>query len=232
MKWTSDEDDLRVYRKLRQTMVQRELIDKGIEDERVLDAMTRLPRHLFVDEALWGRAHKDEALPIGSKQTISRPHTVAVMSELLAPEPDMRVLEVGTGSGYQAAVLSFLCRAVDTVERIPSLIQRARRVLDHLGIRNVTIFDGDGTVGLPHRAPYPRIIVTAGSPDLPAVLFEQLEEGGRMVVPVADREGGERLQVVERVRGRQVVRASVSCAFVPLIGEDGYSEPEPPPEVW
>jgi protein-L-isoaspartate(D-aspartate) O-methyltransferase len=225
VKWTSDEDDLRVYRKLREAMIQRELLDKGIDDERVIEAMWRLPRHLFVDEALWGRAHTDEALPIGSKQTISRPHIVALMSQLLAPEPDMRVLEVGTGSGYQAAVMSLLAGSVDTVERIPALITRARRILDHLGIENVTIFDGDGTVGLPDRAPYPRIIVTAGSPDLPAALFEQLDEGGRMIVPVADAEGGERLQVVERQRGRRVVRGSVPCAFVPLIGRQGYAEP-------
>lgn len=231
MKWSSDEDDLRVYRKLRHTMVQRELLANGIEDERVLEAMSLLPRHLFVDEALWGRAHKDEALPIGSKQTISRPHIVALMSQLLAPGPEDRVLEVGTGSGYQAAVMSFLAGKVDTVERIPALIQRARRILDHLGIENVQIFDGDGTIGLPERAPYPRIIVTAGSPGLPEALFEQLAEAGRMVVPVADAEGGERLQVVEKIRGRRVVQASVPCAFVPLIGRQGYSEP-PPTEPW
>ncbi len=231
MRWTSDDDDLSVYRKLRHTMVQRELIDNGIEDERVLEAMALLPRHLFVDEALWGRAHKDEALPIGSKQTISRPHIVALMSQLLAPSPEHRVLEVGTGSGYQAAVMSFLAGSVDTVERIPALAQRARRILDHLGIDNVNIFDGDGTIGLPDRAPYPRIIVTAGSPELPEALFEQLEERGRMIVPVADAEGGERLQVVERIRGRRVVQASVSCAFVPLIGRQGYAEP-PPTEPW
>jgi len=209
VRWTSDEDDLSVYRKLRHTMVQRELIDKGIEDERVLEAMSLLPRHLFVDEALWGRAHKDEALPIGSK----------------------RVLEVGTGSGYQAAVMSFLAASVDTIERIPVLAQRARRILSHLGIENVQVFDGDGTIGLPERAPYPRIIVTAGSPELPEALFEQLEEGGRMIVPVADAEGGERLQVVERIRGRRVVQGSVPCAFVPLIGRQGYAEP-PATEPW
>jgi protein-L-isoaspartate(D-aspartate) O-methyltransferase len=232
VRWTSDEADLGVYRKLRETMVRREVLEKGIDDERVVEAMRRLPRHLFVDEALWGRAHLDEALPIGWKQTISRPHIVALMSRLLDPAPDDAVLEIGTGSGYQAAVLSFLAGRVDSVERIAGLAERARRVLRFLGIDSVRVFDGDGTVGLPERAPYPRVIVTAGSPDLPEALFEQLAEGGRMVVPVADPEGGERLRVVERRHGRAVVRASVPCAFVPLIGRQGYAEPEPPPEPW
>jgi len=147
------------------------------------------------------------------------------MSELLAPEPEHRVLEIGTGSGYQAAILARLCAHVDTVERIPALARRARSLFRKLGIRNVRVHESDGTVGLPGRPPYPRIVVTAGSPAIPDALVAQLAEGGRMVVPVADGRGGERLHVVEKLNGVAVARESVSCAFVPLIGREGYAGP-------
>ncbi|MEM7247884.1 MAG: protein-L-isoaspartate(D-aspartate) O-methyltransferase [Acidobacteriota bacterium] len=210
---------------LREKMVQREVIDRGITDERVIEAMLTIPRHAFVDEALSTRAYGPDALPIGQKQTISKPHTVALMSSLLAPTPDDDVLEIGTGSGYQAAVMSRLARSVWTIERIPALIRRARQVLAKLGLDNVNIVSGDGTVGLPEQGPWTRIIVTAASPDLPEILFEQLAERGKMVVPVAEDDGTERLQVVERIHGRRVVTGSEVCSFVPLIGEDGYRPP-------
>jgi protein-L-isoaspartate(D-aspartate) O-methyltransferase len=210
---------------LRQKMVEREVLGRGVTDPRVVEAMRRLPRHLFVDEALRGRAYTDQPLPIGSKQTISRPHTVALMTELLAPEADQRVLEIGTGSGYQAAVLASLARHVDTVERHPSLARRARRILGELGLRNVRVWERDGTLGLPGQPPYARIMVTAGSPATPRALLEQLAEGGRLVVPVATRGGGELLQVIEREGDRLRVMRSVTCAFVPLIGADGYADP-------
>ena len=211
---------------LRERMVQRDVIGRGVVDARVIEAMRAVPRHRFVDDALAGRAYTDQPLPIGGRQTISRPSTVALMSELLAPDPSHRVLEIGTGSGYQAAVLAQLCRHVDTVERLPLLARRARAVLAALGIRNVRVWESDGTLGLPRLPPFSRIVVTAGSPDVPEPLFEQLAEGGRMVVPVA--EGDEEiLQVVARLDGRKVVERSVRCAFVKLIGAHGHAEATP-----
>lgn len=207
-------------------MVER-LVAGGLRDERVVAALLEIPRHLFVEEALAPRAYADQALPIGSKQTISRPSTVAVMTELLAPRADDRVLEIGTGSGYQAAVLSRLCARVDTIERVATLARRAKALLPRLGIRNVRVFETDGTRGLRGMKPYPRIIVTAGAPVLPEMLVEQLEEGGRMVVPVGGVSGAETLQVVEKIDGRIAVKASVPCSFVPLIGAEGHSEPSP-----
>ena len=208
----------------RESMVQREVVGRGITDARVVDAMRRVPRHLFVDEALAGRAHEDAALPIGFKQTISRPHVVALMTELLGAGPDDRVLEIGTGSGYQAAVLSHLAAHVDSVERLPQLVRRARRILSLLHVLNVDLHESDGTEGLAALAPFDRIIVTAGAPSVPAALFDQLVEGGRLVLPVAEAEGGEVLQVIARIDGRPQVQRSVPCAFVPLIGAQGYRE--------
>jgi protein-L-isoaspartate(D-aspartate) O-methyltransferase len=216
----------------RSRMVLREVVGRGITDERVIAAVAAVPRHRFVDEALAYRAYDGEALPIGARQTISRVHTVALMSELLAAEPGHRVLEVGTGSGYQAAVLAHLVEGVESVERLPILARRARRVLQSLGLANVRVWESDGTLGLPAEAPFPRIIVTAAAPGLPEALFVQLEERGRMVVPVADAARGERLQVVERVAGRRIVRRSVECSFVPLIGADGYAEPGAVEDPW
>lgn len=230
MKRRRDEVDPRLPRL---KMVERDVIERGIDDERVIAAMREIPRHLFVDEALAGRAYGSDPLPIGSKQTISRPHTVALMSALLSPEPDQDVLEIGTGSGYQAAVLSYLAARVHTVERIPALVRRARRLLAELGFANVAVHESDGTLGLPDLAPFDRILVTAGAPGLPEGLFDQLAEGGRMVVPVADEDGTASVQVVERVHGVPRVRRTEPCAFVPLIGAEGYPEPpEPADDPW
>ena len=206
-------------------MVERDVVARGVRDERVIAAMRAVPRHLFVDEALAARAYADQPLPIGSRQTISRPSTVAVMSELLAPGEDDRVLEIGTGSGYQAAVLARLCGRVDTIERVPLLASRAKAVFRRLGIANVRVFQSDGSVGLRGMKPYPRIVVTCGAPELPEKLLAQLEEGGRMVVPVGSVSGDERLQVVEKRGGVAVMRESVPCSFVPLIGADGHASP-------
>ena len=209
---------------LRERMVVRDVIGRGVRDERVIAAMRAVPRHAFVDEALAARAYADQPLPIGGKQTISRPSTVALMTELLAAREGDRVLEIGTGSGYQAAVLSLLCARVDSVERMPQLARRAKAIFRRLGIVNVRIFTSDGTIGLPGMKPYPRIIVTAGSPSVPQALLDQLEEGGRLVVPVKDGEG-ERLHVVTKLDGRSVTTESAACTFVPLIGEQGWGEP-------
>jgi protein-L-isoaspartate(D-aspartate) O-methyltransferase len=214
---------------LRRKMVEREVVGKGVTEPRVVEAMGAVPRHLFVDEALAARAYEGQPLPIGHRQTISRPHTVALMSELLEVGPSQRVLEIGTGSGYQAAVLSRLARHVDSVERHAALARRARRILADVGIRNVVVWQRDGSLGLPGQPPYPRIIVTCGSPELPLALLQQLEDGGRLVVPVADNGGGEILHVVSKVNGSHRVDRSVPCSFVPLIGRHGYGEPPTPP---
>ncbi len=213
--------------RLRERMVERDVIGRGVTDERVIAAMLAVPRHLFVDEALADRAYADQPLPIGSKQTISRPSTVAIMSALLAPEPTDRVLEIGTGSGYQAAVLGRLGARVDTVERVPSLARRARKLLRQLGITNVRVWESDGTLGLPGRAPFARILVTAGAPDLPEALVEQLGEGGRLVLPVATGGEAERLHVVEKRDGGTFHRTGDACAFVPLIGAGGHAPATP-----
>lgn len=213
---------------LRERMVLREVVGRGVTDLRVVEALRRVPRHLFVDEALAARAYDGSALPIGHGQTISQPSTVALMTELLGVEPGHRVLEVGTGSGYQAAVLACLAGEVDTVERLAPLARRARRALESLRLSNVRVWQSDGTLGLPERAPFPRIMVTAGSPEPPPALLEQLAEGGRLVLPVADADGASSLVVVERHRGAFRVERTVRVAFVPLIGAQGYRPSEAP----
>ena len=213
--------------RLRERMVARDVVGRGVRDERVIAAMLAVQRHLFVDEALADRAYTDQPLPIGTRQTISRPSTVAIMSELLAPGAEDRVLEIGTGSGYQAAVLSHLCARVDTVERVPSLARRARTLLRRLGITNVRVFERDGTLGLPGMDPYLRMIVTAGAPELPMALLSQLAEGGRLIVPVAEGADAERLMVVEKRDGRILHRVGAAVSFVPLIGAGGHAEPVP-----
>jgi protein-L-isoaspartate(D-aspartate) O-methyltransferase len=221
-------DRERIAERERERMVIRDVIGRGVKDERVIAALRSVPRHRFVDEALAARAHADQPLPIGAGQTISRPSTVALMSELLAPEPGHRVLEIGTGSGYQAAILSRLCARVDTIERVAVLARRAKALLPRLGFANVRVFETDGTRGLKGMKPYPRIIVTAGAPIVPEALLLQLQDGGRLVVPVGGVSVEERLQVIEKIDGRAVTRESVPCSFVPLIGAHGHAPPEPP----
>ena len=208
----------------RRQMIERQLIPRGISDARVLEAMGRLPRHLFVEEALRAKAYSDNALPIGSKQTISQPYIVALMTQLLDVRAGDRVLEIGTGSGYQTALLASLARTVHSVERLRLLSNRARLLLRSLGCDNVHLRVGDGTGGWPEEAPFSRILVTAGAPSVPAPLLAQLDEGGRLVIPV----GEERLQevhVVSRTASGIRTERYDQCVFVKLIGRDGWLDP-------
>jgi protein-L-isoaspartate(D-aspartate) O-methyltransferase len=207
-----------VFARERERMVDEQVVRRGITDARVIAAMRKVPRHLFVDEALRERAYGDHPLPIGEEQTISQPYIVALMSSLLTVGPEHKVLDVGTGSGYQAAVLAELARRVCSIERLPRLAQRARALLEHLDYRNVWVRVGNGTLGWPDEAPFDRILVAAGGPSVPAPLFDQLTEGGRMVLPLGD-EVGQVLTVVEKVRGQMVISRHGECKFVKLVGK-------------
>ena len=202
-------------------MVAQQLRGRDVEDERVLDAMERVPRELFVSQDQRGRAYDDAALPIGAGQTISQPYMVARICEALALRGNERVLDVGTGSGYQAALLAELAAEVDTIERIPELAERARANLAAAGYERVRVHVGDGTRGLPERAPFAAIAVAAAAPELPRTLYEQLEARGRLVVPVGKR-GVQYLEVVVRSPEGPAVVRSVPCRFVPLVGEEGF----------
>jgi protein-L-isoaspartate(D-aspartate) O-methyltransferase len=206
----------------RDRMVARQLRARGIEDEQVLRALGQVPRELFVPKAE-RRAYADAALPIGHGQTISQPYMVAVIAEALAVRPGQRILDVGTGSGYQAAVLAELGAEVVTIERIPELAEQARANLAAAGYDGEEVVVGDGTLGWPERAPYDGIAVAAAAPAVPETLYEQLRQGGRLVVPVGGPRA-QRLEVIVRSPEGQAVIHSVPCRFVPLVGEEGYAE--------
>jgi protein-L-isoaspartate(D-aspartate) O-methyltransferase len=200
-----------------------QLRERGITDERVLAAMSQVPRERFVPLELRAEAYADIALPIGEGQTISQPYIVALMTQSLQLTGDETVLEIGTGSGYQAAVLSRLCRHVVTVERLATLAEPTRKLLTQMNVSNVTFYVGDGTLGCPEYAPYDGILVTAAAPDIPSPLFEQLKEGGRLIVPVGPVEG-QSLLCVENQNGRPVSQILCECRFVKLIGAAGWQE--------
>ena len=204
-------------------MVDRQLRRRDIEDERVLAAMERVPRELFLPEALRERAYEDAALPIAGGQTMSQPYIVAKMCELLSLDGDERVLDVGSGSGYHAAVLAELADEVVTIERIPELARTAKENLEAAGYDNVEVRVGDGTRGVPDRAPFDAIAVAAAAPELPDALYDELRVGGRIVVPVGGR-SNQRLQLIVRSPEGPAVVRSVPCRFVPLVGEGGFSE--------
>jgi protein-L-isoaspartate(D-aspartate) O-methyltransferase len=185
--------------------------------------MAQVPRELFVPEEVRSRAYADAALPIGAGQTISQPYMVARICETLALRGGERVLDVGTGSGYQAAVLAELADEVHTIERVPELAERARETLARVGYGRVQVHVGDGTLGLPERAPFGAIAVAAAAPRAPQALYEQLEPRGRLVVPVGRRRGQDLQLIVRSSEGPAVIR-SVPCRFVPLVGEEGFSE--------
>jgi protein-L-isoaspartate(D-aspartate) O-methyltransferase len=211
------------YDKERNRMVEDQIVARGVQDPRVLAAMRKVPRHEFMPEALRDRAYGDHAMPIGESQTISQPYIVAVMTELLELKASDRVLEIGTGSGYQAAVLAELCEKVFTVERVKHLADKARATLDRLGYRGIAMKVFDGTYGWKDMGPFDAIIVTAASPDIPGPLVEQLKEGGRMVVPVGERYSQVLMKVVKTASG--VLRSvGIPCIFVPLIGNHGWKE--------
>ena len=205
----------------RERMVEEQLVRRGITDARVLEAMRKIPRHLFVEEALRDRAYGDHPLPIGEGQTISQPYIVGIMTQLLHLTGSEKVLEIGSGSGYQTAVLAELARRVCSVERIASLAARARATLEAMGYTNVWVRTADGTFGWPDEAPFDRILVSAAAPAVPEPLFEQLVEGGRMVLPVGDP-FAQTLTVVDRVGGEKKISADSGCVFVKLIGKYGW----------
>jgi protein-L-isoaspartate(D-aspartate) O-methyltransferase len=207
----------------RERMIAEQLAARGIRDARVLDAMRRVPRHLFVPPEQQPFAYADRALPIGGDQTISQPFMVATMTEALAVEPSALVLEVGTGSGYQAAVLSLLGREVVSVERRPDLASAAAATLASLGFHNVTVIVGDGTLGAPGLGPFDGILVTAGAPRVPPALPAQLRDGGRLVIPVGPPSQQE-VVVVSRHGDRFHESRREGCVFVPLIGAAGWPD--------
>jgi protein-L-isoaspartate(D-aspartate) O-methyltransferase len=206
----------------RRNMAESQLRARGIRDERVLDAMERVPRHEFVAERFHDRAYEDHPIPIAEGQTISQPYIVAFMLESLGLEPNSKVLEVGTGSGYQAALLAELSGHVTSIERIPRLAQEAQSTLARLGYSNVNILVGDGSQGLPDGAPFDAIIVAAAAPRVPPALFEQLAENGRMVIPLGPPDAQE-LQLLRKLNGRPMIQRLEGCRFVPLIGAQGYT---------
>jgi protein-L-isoaspartate(D-aspartate) O-methyltransferase len=211
------------YAAEREAMVTNQIELRGIRDPRVLAAMRAVPRHRFVSPHQADSAYHDAPLSIGMGQTISQPYIVALMSEMLELTGDERVLEIGTGSGYQAAILARLAAEVITVERFASLAQEARERLSELEVNNVRVEVGDGSLGWPDGAPYDAIIVTAASPEVPPPLQEQLAEGGRLVVPAGPR-WTQQLIRVRRTRGRIKRETTIGVAFVPLIGEHGWHQ--------
>jgi protein-L-isoaspartate(D-aspartate) O-methyltransferase len=204
-------------------MVQQQLLQRGIEEARILEAFLAVPRHLFVDEALAERAYSDTALPIGQGQTMSQPYIIGRMIQLLRPQPGDAVLEVGTGSGYQAAILKHLAGRVATIERLPALVRRAAENWRRAGVSGIDGRTGDGTLGWPGPESFDGIIVAAAAPSVPRPLLERLAPGGRLVAPV----GGaveQRLRLVERSADGTRVTEHESCAFVRCIGREGFAE--------
>lgn len=206
---------------MRERMVRDQLAAKGISDKRVLDAFLKVPRHKFVPDSYIENAYSDFPLPIGSDQTISQPYMVALMTELLRVGKDHRILEVGTGSGYQLAILCELAREAYSVERMDNLAAKARLTLEGLGYKNFDIGVGDGTLGWHEHAPYNGIVVTAGAPGIPGSLLSQLAEGGRLVIPVGGSLG-QILTLVERAGDSFKKTEICGCVFVPLVGKDGW----------
>ena len=207
----------------RAEMVERQLRRRGIDEERVLAAIGRVPRELFVPEGLRSHAYDDGALPIGHGQTISQPFVVATICALLGLDGHERVLDVGTGSGYQAAVLAELAAEVVTIERVPELAEEARKRLREAGYPRVEVRVGDGSLGVPERAPFDAIAVAAAAPSVPRALYEQLSDRGRLVLPRGSRRGQD-LVLVLRTPDGAVERASIACRFVPLVGDEGFGD--------
>ena len=207
---------------LRAAMVDTQLIPRGITDPGVLQAMREVPRHLFVGPGMEASAYGDHALPIGEGQTISQPFMVALMTQELQLGGSEKVLEIGTGSGYQTAVLARLADRVFSIERIAPLASRARETLEGLGVANVAIRAADGTIGWTEYEPFDRIIVTAGAPSVPPSLLEQLDDPGILVIPVGSQ-GLQELQVIEKTDGAIAMRKAGGCVFVPLLGREGWN---------
>lgn len=198
---------------------------RGISDEKVLNAMLKIPRHLFVDQELWEMAYGDHPLPIGEGQTISQPYIVALMTEALDLQKTDKVLEIGTGSGYQTAILAELAGSVFTVERSEVLAQKARRLLDSTSFKNISFHIGDGTLGWEEHAPYDKIIATGSVPRAPESLLRQLKDPGRLVIPVGGRQI-QMLLLIKQEGGKVCQQELCSCSFLPLLGKEGWQEEE------
>jgi protein-L-isoaspartate(D-aspartate) O-methyltransferase len=211
------------YAWARERMVQEQIIGRGIDNPRIISAMRRIPRHLFVDAGLVNRAYDDCALPIGEKQTISQPYMAARMTEALALKGQEKVLEIGTGSGYQSALLAELCFNVFSVEKIRALARRSRDLLDRLEYHNIATHVGDGSIGWSEHAPYDGIIVAAAAPELPRPLLEQLAIGGKLIVPLGDEES-QVLRLVHRTKAGFEESQLGDCRFVKLWGKFGWQE--------
>jgi protein-L-isoaspartate(D-aspartate) O-methyltransferase len=211
------------FKKERLAMVEEQLRRRGIHDQRLLAVMANIPRHSFVSSDYQLAAYEDRPLPIGEGQTISQPYMVAVMTQSLELKGDERVLEIGTGSGYQTAILVELAKTIFTIERIQELLLRAQKILQELGYENIFFLTGDGTKGWPEKAPFDGIIVTAGAPEIPQTLTSQLAEGGRLVIPVGPRYT-QTLYKVTRKRNQFTEEDLTGCVFVPLVGDFGWKE--------
>ena len=209
------------YGSKRQQMVET-LVERGIKDSRVIEAFRKVPRHLFLDEALWPQAYSDHPLPIGEKQTISQPYIVALMTEALQLSGMEKVLEVGTGSGYQTAILAELADRVYSIERIPGLAKRARKVLDQLRYTNIILRIADGTGGWRDESPFAGIIVTAAAPDAPGPLLRQLSVGGKLIIPIGDEQLQDLMLYVKEEEDQYRQENLGGCRFVKLIGEHGW----------
>lgn len=213
------------FERARKQMVKKQIVRRGLRDERLLAAFESIPRHLFVPEEYRSEAYDDSPLPIGLSQTISQPYIVALMTDLLKLKGDERVLEIGTGSGYQAAILGMLANEVHTVEYLPELAARADKLLKEMGLDNVHVHIGDGSLGWPEAAPYNGILVAAAAPKAPETLLSQLAEGGRLILPVGGR-GMQNLEVWEKVGDEYTSKIETAVAFVPLRGEEGWNRKE------
>jgi protein-L-isoaspartate(D-aspartate) O-methyltransferase len=211
------------YLRAREKMLEEQVVARGIKNPRLLAAMRKIPRHLFVDPGLWQRAYEDSSLPIGEKQTVSQPYMAARMTEALDLSGEEKVLEIGTGSGYQSALLAELSFNVFSVEKIRALAIKARAVLDRLQYHNIAIQVGDGTIGWPEHSPFDAIMVTAGAPDLPRPLIEQLAVGGRLVIPVGDDESQVLVRVTRHASKFEEEQLG-DCRFVKLWGKFGWQE--------
>ena len=212
------------YTSKRQRMVETQLLPRGITDPRVIAAMRKVPRHLFLDEALWPEAYEDHPAPIGEKQTISQPYIVALMTEALHLKGKERILEIGTGSGYQTAILAEIAEQVYSIERLPNIAKTARKIIDRLHYTNIVITIGDGTLGWKEHCPYDGIIVTAAAPYAPKPLLEQLEIGGRLVIPIGDESTQDLTVYIRESQEKYEKESYGGCRFVKLIGEQGWSE--------
>jgi len=212
-------DEKRDFKMERKRMVESQIKARGIKDKRVLNAMLKVPRHLLIPKKKWDEAYTDQPLPIGEGQTISQPYIVALMTQLLRLKGEEKVLEIGTGSGYQAAILAELAKEVYTIEIIEKLAKRAEKDLKELGYKNIKVKTGDGFLGWKEYAPFDAIIVTCAVPEVPQPLIDQLKEGGRIVIPLGESFKFQILTVVEKKKGKLIYRDITGCVFVPMTGE-------------